>query len=161
PWLELVSEMKIAGQVLQEIDIPVLKAVGKALDIISGLLGTSANTGSSTMVVTSQNTITVTTSSTTMAITNPAGGGPGHADKVYAMINARVCWYTNGGPIKLALIGWDSVATLTADLLSKPDGSTGLSDDTRAALLTLDPFASDPSVVPPSPRFVRLPGIDV
>ena len=162
PWLELTAEMKIASQVLSKVPNAFAQGVGTALGVISGLLGTSTTTGSNGTTVTSQQSLTVTVTTTATVSTNPTGGGAGKADVLYFLKNARICWFANNGPMKLALIGWDAVDAITATVLQNPNGPTGLDQITRNALLQLDPFvAGGPAAVLPSPRFVRLDTYDV
>jgi hypothetical protein len=162
PWLDLTAEMKDASQVLSKVPNATAQAIGGALGVISGLLGTSANTGTVGTTVTNQNSLTVTLGETDSLTTNPGGGGPGHADVLYYLKNARICWFTNGGPLQLALLGWDAADTITAALLEQSNGPTGLDDATREALLKLDPFAGGgPGVTLPSPRFVLVDTFDV
>jgi hypothetical protein len=154
-WLQLTNEMKVASQVLSKIPNPYTQAIGGALGVISGLLGTSTTTGTEGTTVTSQQTLTVTVMTTTTVSTNPTGGGAGKADVFYFLKNAQICWFANNGPLKLALIGWDAVDAITASMLQDPNGPTGLDQATRNSLLVLDPFAAGGSaIVPPPPRFV-------
>lgn len=161
-WLQLTNEMKVASQVLSKIPNAYAQAIGGALGVISGLLGTSTTTGTEGTTVTSQQTLTLTVTTTTTVSTNPTGGGAGKADVLYFLKNARICWFANNGPLKLALVGWDAVDAITASMLQDPNGPTGLDQATRNSLLVLDPFvAGGPAIVPPSPRFVRVDTYDV
>lgn len=164
PWLELTGEMKIASTILGKVPNAIAQAVGGVLGVISGLLGTSVTTGSSGTTVLDQQTLTLTLSAQDTVITNPNGGGPGSADVLYFLKNAKLCWFTNGGPIQLALLGWDAEDTLTASLLQNqnPPVPTGLEQATRDALLKLDPFvAGGPAALLPPPRFQYIDTFDV
>jgi len=162
PWLELTSEMRVASGVLSHINNPFAQAVGVALGVISGLLGSSTVTQGSGPPITDQTPLTVTLSSQTTVETNPEGGGPGAADVLVFLKNAKICWFTDGGPLKLALLGWDAVDMLTASFLHDPMALTGIDQATRDALLNLDPFvAGGPGALLFPPRYRYVATFDV
>jgi hypothetical protein len=141
-WLELGKEMKFASGLLSDSDNPYAKGIGKVLGVCADQLGTSTVTQGSGTVVVDNHTVTVTLSTQSTLETNPRGGGPGVADILFFLRNAQVCWYTNGGPMKLALLGWDAVDAITASTLQAPPAQFPVDAGTRAALLALDPFAA-------------------
>jgi len=160
--VDLAAAMKAISPALSAIPNAYAQAAGTALSVISGVLGSSTATGTSSTKVLDKKTLTITLSSSASVSTIPTGGGPGNSDVICFLKNARVVWYTDGGPLKLALIGWDSDSYVSAALLQQDSGPTGLDKATRDALLKLDPFvAGGPSVLPPSSRFVYNNTLDI
>jgi hypothetical protein len=162
PWVELTAEMRYASGILSNIPNAYAKAIGAALGVISGALGSSTLTQGSGTTIIDHHSLTMTLSSQSTLETNPHGGGPGAADILFFLRNAQICWYTDGGPMKLALLGWDAVDAITASLLQNPPALFPLDLATRSALLALDPFvAGGPGALLSPPRYQYITTIDV
>ena len=149
--------MKSLGPLLK--DIPI---VSSALGVISGLLGSVSGTETQGTTVTNQHSQTVTNSTQDTVTTNPNGGGPGSSDIMYFLKNARLCWFSTGGPVQLALLGWDQSEYVDVSMLKHQPGKPGLDQKTAQALLALDPFvAGGPQANLPKSRFAYVDTIDV
>ena len=161
PWLDLTAEMRLASAVLSKIENEYAKIAGAALGVIAGILGTSTTTEGGATTNIDHNSLTVTMAGQTGVDTDPNAGGPGSADVLFFLRNAKILWFSTGGQMKLALVGWDGVSAVTASLLHNPNGPTGLDAATRTALLNLDPFVmGGPGALLAAPRYVYLHTID-
>ena len=163
PWIELIAEMHYASAALSLAkDYPYVKEIVAALDFISGALGSSTFTQGSGTTMIEDHSLTMTLSSQSTLETNPHGGGPGAADILFFLRNAKICWYTDGGSMKLALLAWDAVDAITASLLQNPPAAFPLDLATRSALLDLDPFvAGGPGALLSPPRYQYITTLDV
>jgi hypothetical protein len=100
-----------------------------------------------------QHVVTLTFTEQQTLTTNTQNGGPGTGDMIFYLANVRVCWFVNNGSVQLALLGWDHVASVSTGSLKTQGAQSGLDPATIQSLLALDPFAANPNVVPPYPRF--------
>jgi hypothetical protein len=161
-WADMASGMKTVGEVLSKIPTPYTMAAGAALGILSGLMGSTSATETKGTTVTNQNSLTVTMGTTNTVATSPTAGGPGQGDIIYFLKNARVCWFSQGNTMKLALLGWDADEVVTAAFLKQQGTQHGLDQKTVDALLKLDPFvAGGPQANLPGSRFAPVETIDI
>jgi hypothetical protein len=161
--VELMAEMRYASAALSLLkEYPYVKEIVAALDFIAGALGSSTLTQGASTTIIDDHGLTMMLSSQSTLETNPHGGGPGAADILFFLRNAKVCWYTDGGPMRLALLGWEAVDAITASLLQNPPAAFPLDLSTRSALLNLDPFVSGgPGALLSPPRYQYITTIDV
>jgi len=139
-----------------------IKIASALLGTLATLFGTSTATQTDASTTTNQNALTLTLLQTDIVSTSANSGGPGSGDVVCFLKNVRVAWLANGGPAQLAVLGWDSFATVTTAFLQSQGSQTGLDSATIAALLALDPFvAGGPEANLPPSRFVQLPGFEL
>ena len=139
-----------------------IKTASGLLKTIAGLIGTSTATQTDANATTNQNALTVTLTQTDTVSTTANSGGPGSGDVICFLKNVRVAWLANGGPVQLAVLGWDDFATVAASFLQSQGPQTGLDGATIGALLALDPFVGGGSQANlPASRFVQLPGIEI
>jgi hypothetical protein len=158
----MASGMKDLSAVLSAISQPAVKAIGQALGVLSGLLGAASATETKGTTVTNQQTLIIADSNQSTLTTDPNGGGPGRGDIIAFYQNARVCWFTNGGPMQLALLGYDAYSTcFVSDLQGQ--GAENLDSNTIQALLKLDPFVAGGAEadLSNSPRFAYIDTFNV
>jgi hypothetical protein len=161
-WADMAGGMKAVSEVLSKVPNPYVQAAGAALGVISGLLGSTSATETKGTTVTNQKTLTITNSSQTSISTDPTSGGPGKGDVLYLLKNAKLCWYADGGPLKLALLGWDEDVIVSVSYLQSHGAQMGFDTATIQALLNLDPFvANGPTAMLPASRYVHLATYDI
>jgi hypothetical protein len=89
-----------------------------------------------------QQVLSLTFSQQQTVTTSAASGGPGSGDKIYYLVNARLCWFFHNRTLQLALLGYDRVAPITVEFLKNQGAQSGLPATAIQALLALDPFVS-------------------
>lgn len=155
PWAVLAQELRALSAVLDESKNEYAKILGAVLGTFAGMLGTATVTSGSADIRAGEGALTVTLSDQTTLETVPTGGGPGAADVVFFLKNAKIFWFSSGGPMKLALLGWDAIDALSTSFLLSPSAPTDIDRATREALLALDPFVSGgPAAELHPPRYV-------
>jgi len=78
---------------------------------------------------------------------------------MYFLRNARLVWLSQNGQLYLALLGWDSNPSVTAEFLQQ--NGAGLDTSTIQALLNLDPLVPSPSGPLNPPRFVYVETVEL
>jgi hypothetical protein len=104
--------------VLQKIPNGIAQGVGTALGTIGTLLRSSSATETNSTVFASQNTLQVGASQTLTRIASAKQGGPGVGDIIAYYYNARVLWYSDGGTMRVAIMGFDGVNQTTTGNLT-------------------------------------------
>src|SRR5581483_2645220 len=138
-----------------------LKEIGGVLGVISGVISMIPEIFGQTKVTTqigttssSQHVLSLTVTDQQKVITSAKSGGPGSADMLYYLVNARLCWFLNGNSLQLALLGSDGPAAMSAGTLKSQGTRSGLNTATSQSLLALDPFVAGGSEATlPKPRF--------
>ncbi len=130
---------------------------------VAGALGTASATWTQGTAVTEDHRLAMRDAAQTTSLTGEHEG-PGVGDRIIYLKDARLVWLAESGKLRLALLGYSSVARETVRLLKAelqeitsgaPVGPrTGHDRATIEALLALDPFvAGGPRALLPPPRF--------
>lgn len=141
----------------------VAAALGAIASLLPKLFGETDVTSSVGITSSNQSVLTLTISASEDVTTSAQSGGPGNGDLIYFLKNARLCWFTQGGPLQLALLGCDGIGSITAGFLkSQQSAQSGLGPATIQALLALDTFVSGgPQAQLPKPRFALIKTAEV
>jgi hypothetical protein len=152
---DLAKDMNSVGTVLKVIPIPAVQAVGAALSLIAGGLGSSTATNTEINLSATQQQLSINTTSSVDTTAEASDGGPGVGDVISYCYNARVVWYSFNGTMQLGLLGYEgflqknvselqeSLAVLKTKVAGTVDtASSQLDSVSLSALLALDPFAS-------------------
>lgn len=158
------TEVKNIGTAMGSSSPPWVSVATGAIDLIGSLFGSTTKTSASELTLDVANTLSmsevITGQIKTAAASGTNTGGPGKGDVFYIIRNARLMWIAWQGTVKLVLLGYDSLATLSISKIQ--DGQAGLDQTTSNSLLALDPWiAKGPSFAPPSARFEHKDTIEV
>jgi hypothetical protein len=150
--VDITQAMQAIGPVLQKIPNGITQGVGAGLTTIAGLMGSSTATQTNSGVTATQNGLLVGSSQLITQTALASQGGPGVGDLITYYYNARVVWFSDGGTMRLAVLGFDGMVQINAGKLtsawlglqSQPPGTVDpvahLNSDSLHALLLLDPF---------------------
>jgi hypothetical protein len=158
-----------AGKTLGLLSDSTIKEIGGVLGVISSVIAMIPQIFGQTKVTTQisttssqQHVLSLTVTDAQKVVTSAANGGPGSADIIYYLVNARMCWFVNGNSLQLALLGWEGVASISVGTLRSQGVSSGLNTATIQSLLALDPFvAAGPQAALSRPRYVLIETAEV
>lgn len=164
-----------AGKALGSTGNPYAAAIGAVLSIISAGMDSVTGTMETGTSTTEEHALRLglSTASTFRTPQGAGATGPGGGDRIFYLKNARVAWVVTEAPgthatkLSLALLGYDSQASASVDVLKAdlaklgpaPDPktahgqTTGLPPDAITNLLSLDPFAKSPGAQLDETRF--------
>ena len=170
--------MSEAGAALSKIPTPYTQAAGAALTFIASGMGSSVATETISTSITAQQSLGVTETTANTLTTAAGNGGPGVSDTIVYYPNVRVVWYTDGGPMKMAVLGSGVIQYVSAQKLKDAQEclkQTPVCADFAskyaplkidaaaiASLLALDPFvAGGPTAVLDPNRFSHVDAFEM
>ncbi|HTV10214.1 MAG TPA: hypothetical protein VMD97_14315 [Candidatus Aquilonibacter sp.] len=151
---DMSQAMTVLGGALTKIPNPYTIAIGTALSQIASGLGSSTASQTTTNTVTATNSLAINETTTEAQTAVSSEGGPGSGDLITFYYNAKMVWYSDGGSMRLALLGSDAIEQVTAGTLVKElralqskaagtlDPQTHLDAVSLKELLALDPFVA-------------------
>jgi hypothetical protein len=113
---------------------------------IANGLGSVSATKTTGTVVTQDHDLAIVDIRQTAFNSEPNDGGPGVGDVIFYLKNAKLVWLTEGGVLRLALLGYERLEFPSVKYLRTQE--TALDSATINSLLQLDPFVRTGKYIP-------------